>query len=419
VPVRRSLLCNLEAPLAAPVLALLGDFRLMVNRGVREALEKGLTAQGSLTKFSQGLARELRVHGAHARTAMDTALSLDAGHRRRLRTGTRTQVPYVRTAFLIADDATFHLNAETGHLRLSLRNGEWAGLDLRLSDWHRSVRAASRIKQLRLNANRAVLVLEKDAPDPYSPRAVLALDTNERSLDGVLLETGSVTPVVVPYSEVATIQHRHFARRRRIGRKKAHDRRVGRKLLRREGRREHRRILQRLHLLTKMLVAQARSRGAALALEDLHLPQGGGRGRRMRRRLSSWPQRELHRQLEYKAEEKGVPVLKVNPRNTSKTCPKCGEVKERRSRVGRVFVCANCGWRCDRQLNVGRNICRTVLREAPQGPSNSGLGGLSLDPDALPKDAMTLLYSPGRTGAHGRSGREGRVSVARQLGGRF
>jgi len=364
VPARRSLVCSLSQPLSPPVLALLADFRLMVNRGVREALEKGLTAQGLLTKFSQGLARELRVHGAHARTAMDTALSLDAGHRRRLRKGSRTHVPYVRTPFLVADDATFHLTPDTGHLRLSLRNGEWAGLDLRLSDWHRSVLAAGRVKQLRLNAHRAVLVLEKDAPEPYSPRAILALDTNERSLDGVLLEPELAAPVVVPYPDVGTIQHRHFARRRKIARKKAHDRRVGRKLLGREGRRERRRIVQRLHLLTKMLVAEARDRGAALALEDLHLPRGGGRGRRMRRRLSSWPQRELHRQIEYKAEEQGVPVLKGNPRNTSKTCPRCGEIQERRSRVGRVFVCAKCGWRSHRQLNAGLNICRTVLREA-------------------------------------------------------
>jgi putative transposase len=411
VPIRRSLVCDLAEPLSPPVLALLGDFRLMVNRGVREALEKGLTAQGSLVKFSQGLARELRVHGSHARIAMDTALSLDAGHRRRLRKGTRALVPYVRTPFLVADDATFHLNDDTGHLRLSLRSGEWAGLDLRLSDWHRSVLASRRIKQLRLNAHRAVLVLELDAPGPYSPLAVLALDTNERSLDGVLVESELAVPVVLPYPDVATVQHRHFARRRKLAKKKSHDRRIGRILLGREGRRERRRVVQRLHLLTKMLVGEAKSRGAAIALEDLHLPRGGGRGRRMRRRLSSWPQRELHRQLEYKAEEQGVPVIKVNPRNTSKTCPICGEIKERRTRVGRVFVCASCGWRCDRQLNAGLNICRTVLREAPQGPSNSGLGGLRLDPDALPHDAMRLLYAPGNAGAHGRSGREGNDRV--------
>ena len=128
----------------------------------------------------------------------------------------------------------------------------------------------------------------------------------------------------------------------------------------------------------------------------------------MRRRLSTWPQGELHRQLEYKAEERGVPVLKVNPAYTSKTCPVCGEIKDRRTRVGRMFVCAKCGWRCDRQRNAGLNICRTVLAELPEGAMKSGLGGLWLDPNALADDAMILRYAPGNAGAHERSGWSGR-----------
>ncbi|HEV2316336.1 MAG TPA: RNA-guided endonuclease TnpB family protein [Thermoplasmata archaeon] len=407
----RGLVCSLRTPLPIPVLSLLNDFRLIVNRGVREALEKNLTALGSLNKFGQSLAREYRVNRAHARTAMDTAVSLDKGHRRRVRKGWSPSVPYCRTPFLIADDSTFHLNPETGHVRLSLRNGEWAGFDLRLSDWHRSVLAQGTIKQLRLNRHRAVLILEKEAPEPYQPTALIALDTNERSLDGVLLREGGGTSVQVPYPEVSVVQRRHFLRRRRLGRKKAHDRRVGRRLGGREGRRERHRVAQRLHLLSKMLVERARKERAALVLEDLHLPMGGGRGPRMRRRLSHWPWRELHRQLEYKAEERGVPVLKIDPRYTSKTCPRCGVVKDRRSKVGRVFVCASCGWRCDRQLNAGMNICRTVLKEVPEGPMRAGLGGLVLDPDAVANDAMILLYPPGRADGHGVSGRSRRIRV--------
>ncbi|HUZ79216.1 MAG TPA: RNA-guided endonuclease TnpB family protein [Thermoplasmata archaeon] len=408
---RRALVCHLAAPLPAPILSLMGDFRLMVNRGIREALEKDLTAKGSLSKFSEGVAREYRIHGAHARTAMDLALSLNKGHRRRLRKGVTGKVPYCLRSFLHADGATFHLNATTGHVRLSLRNGEWAGFDARMSDYHRRILASGKVKQLRLTPNRAILILEPSVPEAYAPKTVLALDTNERSLDGVALSRDKATPVTVPYPEVSLVQHRHFVRRRRLGRKKAHDRRVGRRLGGREGRREHARVSQRIHLISKGLVGEARKRRAAIVLEDLHLPRGGGRGRRMRRRLSSWPQRELHRQIEYKAEEHGVPIIKVNPRYTSKTCPRCGEVKERRSRVGRVFVCGRCRWRCDRQLNAGLNICRTALREWVTPTLNSSLGGLALDPDALAHDAMILLYRPGNAGSHEMSGRSGRNSI--------
>jgi putative transposase len=394
------------------VLFLMQDFRLMVNLSVRYALDHDLTSRGSLVKFAQSLAKERHVNFAHARIATEVALSLDKGHRRRMRKGKRCKAPYVLKPFLRADDSTFHLSTENGHLRLSIRAGEWAGLDLKLSAYHLDVLGQGRIKQLVLNENRAVLVEEKDVPEPYSPSSLIALDTNERSLDGVAVSSAGADPVSIPYPDVSIIQHRHFVRRRRLAKKKANDRRVGRRLARKEGRREHHRVAQRLHLISKGLVDKAAKEKAAIVLEDLHLPRGGGRGRRMRRRLSIWPQRELNRQIEYKAEERGVPIIKVDPRNTLKTCPRCGEIKERRSRVGRVFVCGKCGWRMDRQLNACLNICRTALAVPLTEAMRRGLGGLRLDPDALASDAMILLYSPSSVGEHevsGRSGSTGRV----------
>jgi len=382
------------------------DFRLMVNRSIRFALENDLTAKGSLVKLAQSMAKEYHINFQHARTATEVALSLSKGHRRRLRKGRECKVPYVYRPFLRADNSTFHLSTENGHVRLSIRAGEWSGLDVQLSPYHLKVLAFGKIKQLVLNEKKAVLVIEKKAPEPYVPASVIALDTNERSLDGVAISTSKGSPITIPFSEVSVVQHRHFFRRRKMAKKKRRDQRVMRKILSKEGKREHDRVSQRLHLVSKGLVEAALEAQAAIALEDLHLPKGGGRGGRMRRRLSSWPQRELHRQIEYKAEERGVPVIKVNPRYTSKTCPRCGEIKERRSRVGRVFVCDKCGWRMDRQLNAGLNICRTALAEIPEA-MRRGLGGLRLDPDALTDDAMILLYSSGSAGAHGVSGRSG------------
>ena len=387
------------------------DFRLMVNRGIRHALENYLTAQGSLAKFGQSLAREYHVNGAHARTAMSVALSLDKSHRRRLRKGKKSKVPYVFKPFLRADDVTFHISPETGHIRLSLRTGEWTEFDVKLSRYHLGFLEQGRVKQLVLTDKRAVLIVEKEVLERYAPTSILALDTNERSLDGVSLSSEGSLPVSVPYPDVSVVQHRHFVRRRKLNKKKANDRRVWRRLASKEGRRERNRVSQRLHLISKGLVELAVREKAAIALEDLHLPKGGGRGRRLRRRLSSWPQREMHRQIEYKAEGRGVPIIKVDPSYTSKTCPRCGEIKKRRSRVGQVFECAKCGWRLDRQINAGLNICRTALAQLPNEVEMRELGGLRLDPDALANDAMILLYAPGNAGAHGVSGRPGSTGL--------
>lgn len=385
----RSLVFSLDEPLPPDIRALMADFRLMVNRGLREASEKRLTARGSLTSFSQELAREYRVNSAHARIATDVSLSLLKGHRRRLRKGLTGKVPYVMRPFLRADDKTFHVDLDKGRIRLSLRNGQWSSFPIPVSDYHRAALADGAVKQLVLTPQRAVLVLERVNQPPYVPESLIALDTNESSLDGVEVSSQGTSPVILRYDEVRRVQFRHFVRRRAISRKKAHDRRVKRRLLAAEGRRESARVGQRLHQLAKGLVETAKAKHAAIALEDLHLPRGGGRGRSFRRRLSSWPQRELHRQLLYKAEARGVPVILVNPRYTSKTCPRCRERKERGSRVGAVFRCESCGWRCDRQLNAGLNIARTALGETPE------LGGLWLDPDALLKDGRIPLYEPG------------------------
>src|SRR3990172_6913310 len=147
--------------------------------------------------------------------------------------------------------------------------------------------------------------------DPPLPMAAIALDTNEDSLDGVIAEGRTASLVTVFFPEVRVVQATHFRRRRRITRKKAHDSRVIRRLLGREGRRERNRVRQRLHLVSKGLIQTAKERHAAIVLENLSLHGAGGRSRRMNRRLSSWPRREIHRQIEYKVALAGVPVIKV------------------------------------------------------------------------------------------------------------
>ncbi len=229
----------------------------------------------------------------------------------------------------------------------------------------------------------------------YEPQAAIALDTNEDSMDGIVVEGDFARLLTLSLGGVRTVQTTHFRRRRRLARKKAHDQRVQRILLGREGRRERDRVRQRLHRVSKGLVAMAKDCRAAIILEDLTLHGAGGRPRRMKRRLSSWPRSEIHRQIEYKAALEGVPIIKVNPAYTSKTCPACGA--RRRDRVGQEFVCERCGWRMDRQLNAELNILKTVLA------SHEALArAVRFQPSALRDDVVILLYDLLREGGGAR-----------------
>src|SRR2546422_810051 len=102
----------------------------------------------------------------------------------------------------------------------------------------------------------------------YEPRAMLALDTNEDSMDGIFVSSGYQTLVRQSFHGVARIQRVYADRRARLARRKARDRRVSRRLLHREGARERARVRQRLHLISKRLVTIARQRQGAIALED-------------------------------------------------------------------------------------------------------------------------------------------------------
>src|SRR5438445_6451971 len=129
----------------------------------------------------------------------------------------------------------------------------------------------------------------------------------------------------------------------------------------------------------------AKAFGSAIVLESLTLHASRGRSRRMNRRLSSWPRGEIHRQIEYKAALAGVPIIKVNPAWTSKTCPVCGA--RRRDRVGREFVCLVCDWEMDRQINAGLNILKSALA------SNEALArAVRFQPGALRDDVVSPLY---------------------------
>ncbi|HEX9909212.1 MAG TPA: transposase [Thermoplasmata archaeon] len=106
------------------------------------------------------------------------------------------------------------------------------------------------------------------------------------------------------------------------------------------------------------------------------------RSKDLNRRLSMWPRRKLHQIIEYKAQEKGVPVVKVDPRYSSRTCPICGRIHD--SRMGAVFVCG-CGW----HINASINLLQTAISKGLEVA-----GGLRFSPGAFQHDVMMTLYEP-------------------------
>jgi putative transposase len=60
----------------------------------------------------------------------------------------------------------------------------------------------------------------------------------------------------------------------------------------------------------------------------------------------------------YKAERAGKQLIKVNPRNTSKTCSSCGKLKDNLTLHDRTYNCEHCKLKMDRDKNAAVNILR-------------------------------------------------------------
>ena len=389
---------------------LLGEFRVLVNESIRIALRQDIRSRARLTRAAYtDLSARHAVYKQYIPSAFEVALAVLKAHRRRVTRKKRTSIPFIRRLLLKAENQSYWLDRETGRLRIPIHGTEGVQLHLPLSEWHRSILGDPSwgLGSLTVVPGKIIIVVRKEAPIPYEPRGAIALDTNEDSLDGVHASGESAELVCLPFAGLRRVQEVHFRRRRKLARKKAHDRRVQRRLLDREGRRERNRVRQRLHRVSKWLVRAAMTHRQAIVLEGLTLHGAGGRSRRMNRRLSSWPRSEIYRQIEYKAALAGVPIIKVNPAWTSKTCPVCGA--RRRDRVGQDFVCLMCDWEMDRQINAGLNILKTALA------SNEALArAVRFQPGALRHDVVSPLYDPFRGGRGARdepSGVESRIGV--------
>src|SRR5436309_10193105 len=255
-----------------PLLGLLGEFRLIVNKSIRIALREDIRSRVRLARVAYGgLSADHDVYKQYIPSAFEVALGVLKAHRRRMRRGKRSSVPFIRRLMLKAENQSYRLDRETGRLRIPIRGTEGVQLRLPLSEWHRSFLQDPTwgLGSLTVIPGKIVLVVRKDAPRTYEPEGAIALDTNEDSLDGVVASGELVLPTVLPFHGVRRIQETHFRRRRRLARKKAGDRRVMRRLLNREGRRERNRVRQRLHVLSKRLVRAAEHRRAASGREDL------------------------------------------------------------------------------------------------------------------------------------------------------
>jgi IS605 OrfB family transposase len=108
------------------------------------------------------------------------------------------------------------------------------------------------------------------------------------------------------------------------------------------------------HRYSKALIDYAEKNGyGTIQMEDL---SGIKSATGFPKRLKHWTYYDLQTKIEYKAEERGIKVVKIDPRYTSQRCSRCGYIDSGNRKSQAEFCCMACGFSCNADYNASQNI---------------------------------------------------------------
>ena len=155
---------------------------------------------------------------------------------------------------------------------------------------------------------------------------------------------------------------------------------------------ERRFVSHTLHTLARRIV-DGLEPGDTLAIEDLTglRSRTTKRGHTERHLHHLWPYSKLRFLLEYKAALRGVRVVAVDPRDTSKKCSRCGHCDSANRKSQACFRCVRCGYQDNADRNAAINIARRA-GSTGMGREGSGIAAGRCAPN-LCKPARILRVS--------------------------
>ena len=111
------------------------------------------------------------------------------------------------------------------------------------------------------------------------------------------------------------------------------------------------------HCVSKIIIKKAKDTNCFVALEDLtNINKETTVRKKQRAEHYSWAFYQLRTFINYKAKLAGIPVVLVDPRNTSRTCNVCGHCEKSNRKKQEEFCCKNCNHEDHADYNAAKNI---------------------------------------------------------------
>lgn len=210
---------------------------------------------------------------------------------------------------------------------------------------------------------------EVEDPEEIDPEGVLGID-----LGIVNLATDS-DGETFSGSQINNVRHRHRRLRKKLQKKQT---RAAKRRLKKLSGKEARFAKDVNHTISKRIVEKAQRTKRAIALEELKGIRDRVRARKPQRAtLHSWSFYQLGNFIGYKAQRAGVPIVLVDPRNTSRTCPVCGCVDKRNRSTQANFSCVQCGFSGLADYIASVNIGRRAAVNRPNVSTPVAIGSFN------------------------------------------
>jgi IS605 OrfB family transposase len=348
-----------------------GMYRNMVEQLVLYAVNNGIT---KFTRLKAERYREVRslyprLPSHYAYTACQDAAERAHSFLRMRKMGkARKAYPEVRSVSIWLDDHLWRAEGLTSISLATHRGRVRVPIELNkhfLRYVNRGWRLASeaKVKLDRRNRRLVLYLAFRKEVSEYKPKAYITVDVSEDAeavlIDGVvyLLETGLSRVTLGYYYRRRSVQEKYDS-------VYGPGSRPERKIFRRLGSDEKALKKEIRWKLAALIVREAARRQAAIVLERLGREPAKGMIERikdpqLRHRVYQAAFKGIQKAIEEKAREYGVPVIYVDPRNTSRTCPIHGaEILYGKDRHG---VCSKGGETWHRDVAACYNLLLRAL----------------------------------------------------------
>lgn len=191
------------------------------------------------------------------------------------------------------------------------------------------------------------IVIQKEITIKKSYSSIISVDLGEKIMATTVLSSEQRPQFYG--QEIRGIRRKYAFIRKNLGQKKLM------KEIKRFGNKEEKIINHILHKISKQIVEQAKQNGSIIVMEDLKglKESAKDKGKRFNRIVNNFPYYKLTHYVTYKANWEGIQVIKVNPKNTSKLCSRCGQEGKRINQG--LFKC-DCGYQVNADYNASKNI---------------------------------------------------------------